>query len=95
MDWPFTIGTQLLFKYQHITANIETEQIIDPVMLSKFLNMLGVDCQDDLISKIDPSKEGTTSTESGVSNYIKSVETKTTRSRCKKYFLVSKPQTKI
>ena len=45
-------------------GDIEAEQIIDPIMLTRFLDMLGVDSQDDLISEIDPKKDDDSSTDS-------------------------------
>jgi hypothetical protein len=45
-------------------GDIESEQIIDPIMLTRFLDMLGVDSQDDLISEIDSRKEDGSITDS-------------------------------
>ena len=40
-------------------GKIDSEQIIDPIMLTRFLDALGVDSQDDLVSGIDPAgREG-------------------------------------
>ena len=46
-------------------GSIETEHIVDPIMLTRFLDMLGVDSQDDLISEIDHDRDGSTSSDSG------------------------------
>ena len=35
-------------------GKMETEQIIDPIMLTRFLDMLGVDSNEEIISEIDP-----------------------------------------
>ena len=40
-------------------GNIKTEQIIDPIMLTRFLDMLGVDSSEDIISEIDHDKSST------------------------------------
>ena len=45
-------------------GEIETEQIIDPIMLTRFLDMLGVDSQDEIISEIDPDSKSSTTTDS-------------------------------
>jgi hypothetical protein len=37
-------------------GDIKSEHVIDPIMLTRFLNMLGVDSQDDLLSEIDPNR---------------------------------------
>ena len=50
-------------------GSIESEQVIDPIMLTRLLDMLGVDSQDDLISEIDRNREESTSSDSGDSRY--------------------------
>ncbi len=37
-------------------GDIKSEQVIDPIMLTRFLDMLGVDSGDDLLSVIDPDR---------------------------------------
>ena len=37
-------------------GKIESEEIIDPIMLTRFLDSLGVDSQDELLVEIDPNK---------------------------------------
>ena len=45
-------------------GNIESEQIIDPIMLNRFLDALGVDSQDDIISEMDPGRREDASADS-------------------------------
>ena len=45
-------------------GNIESEQIIDPIMLTRFLDSLGVDSQDDLVSEMDPARREDSVTDS-------------------------------
>ena len=37
-------------------GKIDSEQIVDPIMLDRFLNAMGVDSRDDLVSEIDPHR---------------------------------------
>ena len=38
-------------------GKVESEEIIDPILLSRFLDMLGNDSQDEILSEIDPSRD--------------------------------------
>ena len=45
---------QVSVKYcKPFRGKIETEEIVDPIMLTRFLDALGIDSKDDLISEID------------------------------------------
>ena len=37
-------------------GDIKSEQIVDPIMLTRFLNMLGVNSEEDILSEIDPDR---------------------------------------